>query len=141
MIPEFTSLRDRVTILERDNRRLRWMSGIAFVLIATFVLAGAAKYPRTISAEKIVLLDTQGRARLTISTPAVAGLAIDMAPDDPAVWFTDEKGTDRAVMSTDGLFFANAKSRPTVSLSNNNAPDASSLRFYHPDGKVSWSAP
>jgi hypothetical protein len=141
MTSESGDLVDRVAVLERENGRLKWIGGIACVLIASFIFASAAKHPQTISAEKIILLDTHGRARLTISTPAVAGVAIDIAPDDPAVWFSDEKGADRAVISTDGLFFANAKSRPTVSLSNGDAPGASSLRFYQPDGKISWSAP
>ena len=48
------------------------MIGIAAaILLAAFVFAGAGKAPRTIEAEKIVLLDSHGRARVTIGTPLV----------------------------------------------------------------------
>jgi hypothetical protein len=45
--------------------------GVA-LCFALLLLAGADKAPRTIEAEKVVLLDSRGRAKLTIATPALA---------------------------------------------------------------------
>jgi hypothetical protein len=104
-----------------------------------FLLLGADKHPRTIEAEKIVLLDRHGHARLTIGTPALAGATVDVEQDDPVIWFTDDSGTDRAMLTTDGLFFANANARPTASLTSD--PKGSRLKFYGNDGKVVWAAP
>ncbi|MGA3055898.1 MAG: hypothetical protein ABSD63_16960 [Candidatus Korobacteraceae bacterium] len=111
------------------------------VLLVSFVFVGAGKSPRTIAAEKIVLLDSHGRARLTIATPAIVGAVVDTGPDDPVIWLTDDKGADRAMLTADGLYFANDKSRPTVTLSSGPKRGAPALRFYAADGKVSWSAP
>jgi len=140
MTPENVALTYRVARLEQENRRLK-MAGIAVaILLAMFVFEGADK-PRAIEAEKIVLRDSHGRARLTIGTPASAGAAIDLNSDDPVVWLSDDRGTDRAMLTIGGLFFANGKSRPTVSLTSDVKPGMSSLKFHGPDGKVSWSAP
>lgn len=141
MTTESGSLTDRVARLEQENRWLKMVGVAAAVLLVSLVLIGAGKGPRTIEAEKIVLLDSHGRARLTIATPAIAGATIDAGPDDPVVWLTDDKGADRAMLTTDGLYFANDKSRPTVTLSSGPKRGAPALRFYAADGKVSWSAP
>jgi len=73
--------------------------------------------------------------------PAIAGATMDINQDDPVVWLTDEKGADRAMLTIDGLFFANAKARPTLSLGSDPKSGMSALKFYAADGKVSWSAP
>jgi hypothetical protein len=65
--------------------------------------------PKTVEAEKIILRDSHGRARLTIGTPEFAGATVDMKPDDPVVWMSDDKGIDRAVLTTDGLFFSDGR--------------------------------
>jgi hypothetical protein len=104
------------------------------------LLTGAAKTPKTVEAEKIVILDRHGRARITIGTPTFAGAAIDTNPDDPMIWLTDDKGADRAMLSTDGLSFANSKAGPTVRLSS-DPNGLSGLKVYGTDGKVFWSAP
>jgi hypothetical protein len=137
MLPDgIENLTRRIARLERENRRLKMVGIVAAVVFAAFTFAGAGKTPRTIEAEKIVLLDSHGRARLTIGTPAIAGATIDAAPDEPVVWLTDDKGTDRAMLMADGLFFANSKSKPTVSLSSDVRPGRSGLRFYGSDGKA-----
>jgi|ERR1035438_5966250 hypothetical protein len=141
MTPESGSLRDRVAHLERENRQLKMVGVAVAVLLVSFVFVGAGKSPRTIAAEKIVLLDSHGRARLTIATPAIVGAVVDTGPDDPVIWLTDDKGADRAMLTADGLYFANDKSRPTVTLSSGPKRGAPALRFYAADGKVSWSAP
>jgi len=69
MTSEIGSLTHRVAHLEQENRRLRMIGMAAAILLAAFVFAGAGKTPRTIEAEKIVLLDSHGRARVTIGTP------------------------------------------------------------------------
>jgi hypothetical protein len=140
MTSEVDNLVQRVARLERQNRQLK-LVGLGIALgMATCLLAGAAKTPRIVEAEKIVICDRNGRARITIGTPASAGAAIDANPDDPIIWLTDDKGADRAVLTTDGLFFGNSKARPTVSLSS-KPNGMSGLTFYGTNGKVSWSAP
>jgi hypothetical protein len=138
MTLEIENLLQRVERLEQQNRRLK-LIGLGIALCAgILLLTGAAKTPRTVEAEKIVLLDRQGRTRVTISTPEFTGAAIDTKPDDPVIWLTDDKGTDRAMLTADGLFFASSKAKPTLDLTSNPRP---ALKFYGPDGKVSWSAP
>jgi len=140
MVREFDNLAQRVDKLERQNRRSK-QTIIGIALCATVLLLAAAdRAPRTIQAERIILLDSHGRAKLTITTPAFSGASIDVNPDDPVIWMTDDKGADRAMLTTDGLFFANGKARPTVSLSS-DPNGASALKFYGTNGKVSWSAP
>lgn len=140
MVQEFENLAQRIEKLERQNRRFKQI-GIAIALCATILLLTAAnKVPRTIQAERIILLDSHGRAKLTMSTPAFSGATIDVNLDDPVIWMTDDKGADRAMLTTDGLFFANGKARPTVSLSS-DPNGTSALKFYGTNGKVSWSAP
>jgi hypothetical protein len=140
MTSEVDNLVQRVAKLERQNRQLK-MIGLGVALgAATFLLMGAARTPKTVEAEKIVIRDHHGRARITIGTPAFAGAAISTNSDDPMIWLTDDKGADRAMLATDGLSFANGKSRPTVSLSS-DPNGLSGLKLYGTDGKVSWSAP
>lgn len=76
--------------------------------------AAAAGKLRTIEVEKIIVFDTHGRARITIGTPAVSGVAIDMKPDEPAIWLTDEKGQDRAILTSDGLRLAKSHGKPAA---------------------------
>jgi hypothetical protein len=137
MVSEIENLTQRIEKLERRFR----LMGLGIALCVTVLLFAAAdKAPRTIQAEKIILLDSHGRAKLTISTPAFSGATIGAKPDDPVIWITDDEGADRAMLTTDGLFFANSKARPTVSLSS-DPNGASGLKFYGTNGKVSWSAP
>jgi hypothetical protein len=140
MTSEVDNLLRRVQKLERQNRRWKLVGLGVALCITVLLLVGADKAPRTIEAEKIVLLDSHGRARLTIATPAFAGATMDVNPDDPVIWMTDDKGADRAMLTTDGLFFANGKARPTVSLSS-DPNGTSGLKFYGANGKVSWSVP
>ena len=140
MTSEVDNLVQRVAKLERENRQLK-MVGLGIALgIATFFLMAAAGTPKTVEAEKIVVRDRHGRARITIGTPASAGAAIATNPDDPVIWLTDDKGADRAMLANDGLSFANGKAGPTVRLSS-DPNGLSGLKFYATDGKVSWSAP
>ena len=122
MTSEVEMLAKRVGRLERENRLLK-LIGIGCALgVAMFVLVGADKKPRTIEAEKIVLRDSQGRARVTIGTPEFAGVAIDMKASDPAIWLADESGADRAILSADSLRFGNSKGKPLVALIGDPRP-------------------
>ena len=142
MNSELDRLVHRVATLERQNRQLKMIgAGIVMIAIvaAIFLPRQPPKTPKIIDAEEIVVRDRHGRARITISTPAVAGGTVDTNPDDPIIWLSDGKGTDRAMLSTDGLRFANSYGGPTISL--HSAPNGLSELNVYTDGKVSWSAP
>jgi hypothetical protein len=136
---EIEALAKRVQRLERQNRRVKLAAlGIALGIMIV-ALSGAGKTERTVEAQKIVLLDSHGHAKLTIGTPALTGATVGVNPDDAVIWLTDDKGTDRAMLTSDGLFFANRNSRPTISISS--GPKTSGLKLYGMDGRVSWSTP
>lgn len=141
MTSEVEMLVTRVGRLERQNRLLKLIGAGCALCVALFLLLGADKKPRTIEAEKIILLDSQGRGRVTIGTPEFAGVAIDMKASDPAIWMTDENGTDRAILSADSLRFGNSKGKPLVALVADRRPERSALQFYDSNGKVSQSVP
>ena len=138
MISEIEALTVRVARLERTNGRLKVL-GAALLLasMALFSMGFAAK-ARTIEAEKLVICDSHGRARITIGTPEVAGAAIDLKPDTPAIWLSDESGTDRAILTTDGVYLANGRRKPVAELMDGTS--GPELRLYGSDGKVVWSA-
>jgi hypothetical protein len=71
---------------------------------------------RTIEAEQFIVRDSKGRARVTIGTAPVSGSAVSLSPDEPAVWFSDAKGRDRLILTTDGLRLANSKSQPALDV-------------------------
>ena len=137
MTHEFDQLVARVNKLERENRIFKLTSVIIACGVLVFVGLGAAKRPRVIEAEKIVLRDAQGHSRLTIGTPEATGAAVSLRPNDPAIWLSDETGMDRAILTSDGLYFANEKARPTVDLRSGSPAESSSLRFYDSNGKLS----
>jgi hypothetical protein len=141
MVPEIETLTERVGRLERENRLLKLIGSACALGIAVFLLGGADKAPRTIEAEKIILRDSQGRARVTIGTPEFAGVTIDMKATDPAIWLTDEQGEDRAVLTSDGLRFGNGRHKPLVEIISDPRPGRSALRFYDSNGKVAQSVP
>lgn len=135
MTPEYSQWENvtaRLEKLERENRRLKQVGAVALVLVASVLLMGQAKQSRTIEAERIRLLDSHGRARLTIGTPGSSGVAIDMKPDEPAIWLSDERGTDRAIITTDGLRLADAKGKPRA----DKAVEANEFVLKDASGKV-----
>ncbi len=130
----------RLEKLGRDNRRLKRF--VFFVLVVTTALATIyAMQPvpqkmkahefdmvdssgkvtaviknRTIEAEQFILRDSQGRARIIIGTPKFSGVAVDLGANDPAIWISDEKGMDRAILTADGLRFADRRGRSTATF-------------------------
>jgi len=140
MESELETLSARIRKLEHENRRMKLVgAGTLLVFVVLVSMGFAARKPRTIEAEKIVIRDSQGRARLMIGTPEAAGAAVDLKPDSPAIWLSDERGSDSAILTSDGLWLANDREKPLAEFSS--GPDRPSLRFYGPDGKLSWSAP
>ncbi len=105
----------RIAKLEGENRVLK-IGEIGLALFMVGLLAmGTSKPPKTIEAEKIVLLDQHGHPRIIMGTSLYGGPAFDMKPDDPAIWLADDKGVDRAILATDGLRFATAEAKPAGS--------------------------
>jgi hypothetical protein len=136
---EMEALAKRVQTLERQNRRTKIATLGIVVALMIVGLSGAGRATRTVEAQKIVLLDSHGRAKLTISTPALEGATVGLGPDDAVIWLTDDNGTDRAMLTSEGLFFANRDARPTITIGSD--PKTPELKLYGIDGKVRWSAP
>jgi hypothetical protein len=111
---ETHDIRDRLEKLERDNRTLKWLGMAAALFAASAVLMAQVRPNRTIQAERIIVRDSSGRARITIGTPSSSGYAVDSKSDDPLIWLSDEKGTDRAILGIDGLRFADEHGRRTA---------------------------
>jgi len=128
----------RLEKVERENRFYKLATICAACGAVILILMGAVKSPRTIEAEKIVLLDSHGQARVTIGTPRFTGAAVDMQPDDPAIWISDTNGADRTIITADGIYFADSNEKRIVDLNSYPRPG---LKFYGPDGKVNWMAP
>lgn len=138
MISEIEALTVRVARLERTNGRLKLAAAGLLLALMALVSMGFAGKPRTIEAEKLVIRDSHGRARIMIGTPEVAGVAIDLKPDTPAIWLSDEGGTDRAILTTDGVYLANGHGKPIAELMDGTS--GPQLRLHGSDGKVIWSA-
>ena len=107
----FRTLIKTVETLETENRRLRRIVIAITVALSALFVMGQSRQNRTIEAEKLIIRDSQGRARITIGT----GMGIDMHKDDPAIWLSDDKGHDRVILLTDGLYFADQHSKPLKS--------------------------
>jgi len=115
------SLCVRVEKLERQNRLLKRAILAIFLLPAAIVVMGQAHPARTIEAEQFILRDAQGRQKLTIGTPRVSGVAVDLTPDEPALWIAGNNGVDRAILTSGGLRFSDDKGRALGSyLANRN---------------------
>ena len=142
MKTELEELTLRVETLERQNRRLR-LGAAGFILLAALgSLAAVSPKPRTIEAEQFIVRDSKGRARVTIATAPVSGAAVSLSPDEPAVWFSDAKGRDRLILTTDGLRLANSKSQPALDVTAGAiAGQPASIKLYDSESRIAWSAP
>jgi len=89
MDSDIQALRRRLDILEKANRRMRYL-GVAALTLATVVLLSAqSRNPRTLEAEHFILKDAKGKM--------LGGL---LATDDgPALEFYDANGTLRVNLS------------------------------------------
>jgi len=112
MTSELKPLLERLDRLERRNHQLTFMTlGIGLVLIVMFVSAFSSS-KRTVDAERIVVHDNQGRARITLGTPASSGAAVGVGSDEPAIWISDANGIDRTIITTGSVRFADEHGRP-----------------------------
>jgi myo-inositol-hexaphosphate 3-phosphohydrolase len=140
MISETNALAERVRRLEQQNRAIKWIAAGSLLLVIVAGLKAQQRPARTIEAEKFVLLDSKGRARVTIGTPRSSGVAIDLPADEPSIWISDLNGMDRVIITTDGLRLANESGRPAASLTFTNKKGAEIL-LYNADGKLLHRAP
>ena len=141
MMTELQKLKLRIEALERENRRFRTGAVGLILLAALGSMAAVSPKPRTIEAEQFIVRDSKGRSRVTIGTVPVSGAAVSLAPDKPAVWFSDEKGRDRLILATDGMRIANSKSQPALDVISGTSQDPARIRLYDSNSHVVWSAP
>ena len=60
----------------------------------------------------------------------------------PALWFSDAKGRDRLILTTDGLRLANSKGQPAVDVTAGTIEgQPASIKLYDSNSHVVWSAP
>lgn len=123
----------RIDALEKQNRSLIRAGLFALLFVAAMVTMGQARPSRTVEAEQFVLRDSQGRQRLVIGTPRNSGVAFDLAPDEPAIWIMGENGVDRAILSGDGLGFADEKGKRQARVEISKT--GSALDLYDLNGK------
>ncbi|GEM_PF-1661513 len=127
--PELQSIRERLEKLERQNRWFKRAGIAALLLAAAVVVMGQARPSRTVTANKFVLQDSQGRARITIATSASMGTGIvGMPPDDPGIWIRGEEGQEQTVLTANALRFLDERGRMMVWLFAGS--NGAGLEFY-----------
>jgi hypothetical protein len=137
---DLQALYARMEKLERRDRFQRNALLMGVLILGCVAAMAQTKPARTVEAQKFVLLDAQGRARITIGTPASSGVAVSTALDEPVIWFSDPKGNDRAMITAEGLRLANEHSRPAASLTF-TSKEGARLFLYDDQGKVVFQAP
>ena len=121
MISDMDVICQRIERLERENRNLKRIGFTTLLFVFCVVLMGQAQQSRpVVQAQKIVVLDGQGRPRITLGTPSSSGAAFALKSDDPAIWISDEDGTDRMILTEDGIQLADERGRPRL-LGNSSA--------------------
>lgn len=154
-------LEERLTELQRSNRRLRVTIG-ALVLLGGALITMAQASPNsseTVEARQFVLRDGSGnvRAVLGVSPEGAVGLNLDDATGrtrltldvdyagSPGLDLFDQSGKRRAIISlgqngepSAGLYDAEGKLRTSLDIPGANTPG---LTFYHEGGKPAWGAP
>ncbi|HLX00273.1 MAG TPA: hypothetical protein VKR82_16655 [Candidatus Acidoferrales bacterium] len=140
MITEMEGLAKRVECLERQNRLLKRAVVAVLSLAVVSGLWAQPRAARTIEAERFILRDSVGRARITIGTPKTSGAAIEMPADEPSIWISDTNGFDRVIVNTEGLRLANDATRPAASLTFEKGMGGR-IRLYSNDGRLVYDAP
>ena len=62
----------------------------------------------------------------------IRGASVGMYSDDPVIWLSDAKGTDRAILTVDGLRFSNANGSRAIDLEANPGTPTPELKLYTP---------
>jgi hypothetical protein len=125
MVPEpqeLNAVLERLSRLEKQNRRLKWISAAALAAVSFILLTGqAAPTPRTVEAQKFVLKDAQGNVRGWMSTIGKGSeLTLGNVNAQPMI---------RLVVSTDSSdlhLFGGPKSGLNLSVDSGN-PDISMI--------------
>ena len=113
---DLQSLAARVGKLEGQNRWMKRTGLAALVLAVVIPLVVQQRTTRRIEAEEFVLRDAQGRQRLVIGTPRISGVAVGLAPDEPAIWLDSEKA--HAILTSDGLLVSSEKGTARIDTSD-----------------------
>lgn len=129
-----TEILERLGRLERENRRLKRLSGIALLAVAGIMLLAAVKpEPQKITAREFQVLDSSGRATVSISNGVVnildpqSGLpriAIgDVTSGVSGIWLFEENGSRRVQLPAGGgpeiaLFDTAGKPRTMLRLTD-----------------------
>ncbi len=161
---ELESLSKRLQKVERQNRTLRITAVAALALIGGVVLVGAAApKPKTVEAEKFVVLDEQGRKRaeLGMSEENSVGLALSDKKGErraalrltrlgrPSLVLQDAHGDERAKLDLGvepSLTLSDKTGAVRLNLGINIAKtrdlrETPSFRLFGAQGKVIWEAP
>src|SRR5690348_10244696 len=94
----FQDLEKRLRRVEKQNRQMKRVGLVVLLLGSLIMVMGQARPSRKVEAEQFILRDAQGRERLAIGTPRVSGAAIELGPDEPAIWIVGAEGQDRAIL-------------------------------------------
>jgi len=132
MSPEVQTLIKRLEKLERQNQRLRRAACAALAVVTAFVMIGQAPASRTVSGNRFVLLDAQGRTRAELGlkdgSPGLVLLdanekvqaALVVSPSGPGLGLFDASGHGRAALTLTAegpiLSLRDANDKPQVSL-------------------------
>ncbi len=95
MVPDTVcqALTRRLDTLEMQNRRLRAVASVVALSLSALLIMGLTSYGRkTVTAERFVLKDGQGRVRMTLSETDRGNIAMG---------FTDAAGRPRTVLLVD----------------------------------------
>jgi hypothetical protein len=115
MISDMDVICQRIERLERENRNLKRIGFTTVLFVFCVALMGLARQSHpVVEAQKIVVLDSQGRPRITLGTPSSSGAGFGLQTDDPAIWMSDENGTDRLILTTDGIRLSDERGRPRL---------------------------
>ena len=119
---ELNAVLERLSRLEKQNRRLKWMGVTALAAVSAIFFTGqAAPTPRTVEAQKFVLKDAQGNVRGWMSTIGKGSeLTLGNVKAQPMI---------RLVVSTDSSdlhLFGGPKSGLNLSMDSGN-PDISMI--------------
>jgi len=136
-VPELEALVNRVEKLERENRWLKRLGFVAFMLAAGLISMGQARGSRIVEASKFVLKDASGQVR------AELGTAEDSSP---SLVLFDARGSNRASLDLNkggepALRFETAMGKPLAELSV--AVDSPRFSLFSPkgdDGVTVWTA-